>query len=312
MLGLPIGFALGGFSGLVVILPVLAFAQTAAGVLITTLGREPIAMPAMSATTASDGLVPVWLDRLGQWSWRALVVAALFVIVAQVALLFPAVIMPVVMAVILAATLAPAAAALERRGLSRTTAAMGVTVGTSVAIIAVVVLTLASLVGPMAELVGTAAAGAESSGAQAVGIGSLVGAIGDGLLSTVTGAVANIVGVVLVLLLGGFLTFYFIRDGGRVWHALTARGARDRRGLLDAAGTRAVDVLGGYMLGTAAISAFGAASQWVIMVAPGTPAGAAAGRARAVRRVHPVRRRVHRDRPGVPRRGRGRRLDATS
>ena len=163
VLGLPIGFALAGFSGLVVILPVLAFAQTAAGVVITTLGREPIAMPSMSATPASDGLVPVWLDRLGQWSWRALVVAALFVIVAQVALLFPAVIMPVVMAVILAATLAPAAAALERRGLSRTTAAMGVTVGTSVAIIAVVVLTLASLVGPMAELVGTATAGAESS-----------------------------------------------------------------------------------------------------------------------------------------------------
>ena len=43
VLGLPIGFALGGFSGLVVVLPVLAFAQTAASVLITTLGREPIA-----------------------------------------------------------------------------------------------------------------------------------------------------------------------------------------------------------------------------------------------------------------------------
>ena len=271
VLGLPIGFALGGFGGLVFVLPVLAFAQTAAGVLITTLGREPIAMPALSATPASDGLVPVWLDRLGQWSWRALVVAALFVIVAQVALLFPAVIMPVVMAVILAATLAPAAAALERRGLSRTTAAMGVTVGTSVAIIAVVVVTLASLVGPMAELVGTATAGAESSGAQAVGIGSLVAAIGDGLLSAVTGAVANVVGIVLVLLLGGFLTFYFIRDGGRVWQALTAGVPADRRVILDSAASRSVDVLGGYMLGTAAISAFGAASQWVIMVLLGLP-----------------------------------------
>ena len=108
---------------------------------------------------------------------------------------------------------------------------MGVTVGTSVAIIAVVVVTLASLVGPMAELVGTATAGAESSGAQAVGIGSLVGAIGDGLLSAVTGAVANIVGIVLVLLLGGFLTFHFIRDGGRVWQELTAGVPADRCGL---------------------------------------------------------------------------------
>ena len=82
---------------------------------------------------------------------------------------------------------------------------------------------------------------------------------------------ANIVGVVLVLLLGGFLTFYFIRDGRRVWQELTRAVPSDRRGLLDAAGTRAVDVLGGYMLGTAAISAFGAASQWVIMILLGLP-----------------------------------------
>ena len=310
VLGLPIGFALGGFSGLVVVLPVLAFAQTAASVLITTLGREPIAVPALSATSASDGLVPVWLDRLGQWSWRALVVAALFVIVAQVALLFPGVIMPVVMAVILAATLAPAAAALERRGLSRTTAAMGVTVGTSVAIIAVVVLTLASLVGPMAELVGTATAGAESSGAQAVGIGSLVGAIGDGLLSAVTGAVANIVGVVLVLLLGGFLTFYFIRDGGRVWQELTAGVPADRRGMLDDAGhsrRRRARRLHARHGGDLRVRSREPVGHHDVLL--GLPLGAAAGRARAVRRVHPLRRRVHRHLPGVLRRGRGRRLN---
>jgi putative heme transporter len=297
VVGLPLGLAAGGFGGLVVILPMLAFAQTAARVIITALGREPIALPpakvssSMGATTQStsmeatstpeppttpgssmsSGLVPVWLDRLGQWSWRSLIVAALFLVVAQVALLFPAVIMPVVMAVILAATLAPAAAALERRGLSRTTAAMAVTVGTSVAIIAVVVLTLASLIGPIAELASTSTAGAESSGAQAVGIGSFVAAIGGGLVSTVASAAANIVGIVLVLLLGGFLTFYFIRDGRRVWHGLTRGVPADRRGLLDGAGARAVDVLGGYMVGTAAISAFGAASQWVIMTLLGLP-----------------------------------------
>ena len=77
--------------------------------------------------------------------------------------------------------------------------------------------------------------------------------------------------IVVVLLLGGFLTFYFIRYGGRVWYEVTRRVPADRRGPLDAAGTRAVDVLGGYMLGTAAISAFGAASQWVIMVVLGLP-----------------------------------------
>jgi predicted PurR-regulated permease PerM len=274
VVGLPLGLAAGGFGGLVVILPVLAFAQTATGVLITALGREPTPTPSTSTTstaTAESGSVPVWLDRLGQWSWRSLIVAALFLVVAQVALRFPGVIMPVVMAVILAATLEPAAAALQRRGLGRGTAAMIVTVGTSVSIIAVVVLTLASLVGPMAELVATATDGAERSGAQAVGIGSLVAAIGSGLLGTVAGAVADLVGIVVVLLLGGFLTFYFIRDGERVWHTLTRGVPAERRGGLDAAGARAVDVLGGYMVGTAAISAFGAASQWVIMVLLGLP-----------------------------------------
>ncbi len=274
VVGLPLGFAAGGFGGLVVILPVLAFAQTAAGVLITALGREPMAALEASgtaSTSATSGLVPVWLDRLGQWSWRSLIVAAMFIVAAQVALLFPGVIMPVVMAVILAATLAPAAGALQRRGLDRGTAAMIVTVGTGVGIIAIVVLTLAALVGPMAELVSTSTAGAESSGAQAVGIGSFVAAIGAGLLATISGALANVIGIVVVLLLGGFLTFYFIRDGERVWHGLTRVVPADRRGLLDAAGTRAVDVLGGYMVGTAAISAFGAASQWVIMVLLGLP-----------------------------------------
>ena len=275
VVGLPLGFAAAGYSGLVIILPVLAFAQTAAGVLITALGREPTPAPTAQAATPTtpktSGMVPVWLDRLGQWSWRSLIVAAMFLVVAQVALLFPGVIMPVVVAVILAATLEPAAAALQRRGLGRTTAAMVVTVGTGTGIIVVVVLTLATLVGPMADLVSTASAGAEKSGAQAVGIGSFVGAIGNGLLSTVTGAVANVVGVIVVLLLGGFLTFYFIRYGGRVWQEVTRGVPADRRGVLDAAGARAVDVLGGYMLGTAAISAFGAASQWLIMVVLGLP-----------------------------------------
>ena len=104
---------------------------------------------------------------------------------------------------ILAATLEPAAAALERRGLGRTTAATIVTVGT------------ASRSSPYwSSRWPRSSARWPSSyprrppeprapAAQAVGIGSFVSAIGGGLLSTVTGAVANIVGIVVVLLLGG-------------------------------------------------------------------------------------------------------------
>jgi predicted PurR-regulated permease PerM len=283
VIGLPIGFALGGLLGLIIILPVLAVGQTAAGVLITTLGRDPgpvSAAPERSLTDVTVAtpdpsphgeVVPVWLDRLGQWSWRGLVVVALFVIAAQVALFVPAMIMPVVIAIILAATLGPASSALERRGLSPSLAAMAVTVGTGVVILGVLGITIASMVGPLVEMVTTATEGAEASGGGAVGLTSFVAVIGGGLVGTVGAALSNALLVIIVLLLGGFLTFYFIRDGRRVWRAMTQLVPEDRRVTLDAAGSRAVDVLGGYMLGTAAISLFGAVTQWLIMVILGLP-----------------------------------------
>ena len=177
VLGLPIGFAMAGFFGLIIILPVLAFAQTAAGVIITALGRGPAAAPAARATSSASGAngVPVWLDRLGQWSWRSLIVGGVV------------------------HHRHPGGAAVawgdhasrdgcDPRGdarprprppcsdgaLGRTMAAAIVTVGTGVAIIAVVVVTLASLAGPIAELTSTATEGAEASGAQAIGVGSFV------------------------------------------------------------------------------------------------------------------------------------------
>ena len=274
VLGLPIGFAMAGFFGLIIILPVLAFAQTAAGVIITALGRgasgcsrraghvQCLGGQRRPGVAGSPGSMELALAHRGG------VVDHRHPGGAPVAWGDPASrdgCDP------LAATLHPASAALQRRGAGRTMAAAIVTVGTGVAIIAVVVVTLASLAGPIAELTSTATEGAEASGAQAIGVGSFVSAINSGLIATVGAAVANAISAVIVLLLGAFLTFYFIRDGARVWGALTRGVPAARRGLLDTAGTRAVDVLGGYMVGTAAISAFGAASQWVIMVLLGLP-----------------------------------------
>ena len=282
VIGLPLGLAIGGFGGLVVILPLLAVAETAAGVLITALGREPaqpkaaIPSPATpvepnDGPVSAPGDVPVWLDRLAQWSWRALVVAVLFGVLAQIALQFPGVIMPVVMAVILGATLAPVAARLQQRGLSRTGAALAVTGGTGIALIAILVFTIAALVVPMSDVVSTAQVGADGSVAGDLGIGAFVASLGVGLLATMTNVITNILGIVVVLLLGGFLTYFFIRDGDNVWAALVDRIPSDRRATLDDAGGRAAEVLGGYMIGTAAISAFGAATQWLIMVILGLP-----------------------------------------
>ena len=67
------------------------------------------------------------------------------------------------------------------------------------------------------------------------------------------------------------LTFYFLRDGGRIWAGLMSHVADDAASQLNAAGAKAFGVLGGYMVGTAAISFVGAASQAAIMWILGLP-----------------------------------------
>ncbi len=56
-----------------------------------------------------------------------------------------------------------------------------------------------------------------------------------------------------------------------MWHLATDRLPAGRRADLEGTGDRAVGVLGGYMVGTAAISGVSAGSQWVIMTILGLP-----------------------------------------
>jgi predicted PurR-regulated permease PerM len=77
--------------------------------------------------------------------------------------------------------------------------------------------------------------------------------------------------VAVVTVLAALLTFYFLRDGGRLWGRVISRVRPEVAADVGAAGRRAFDVLGGYMIGTAAISFVGAASQLAIMVVLGIP-----------------------------------------
>ncbi len=127
------------------------------------------------------------------------------------------------------------------------------------------------MIEPLQQIVASANAGAESTGTGAVGVTSFVGAIGTGILDTAATLVVQAVAIVALTLVGAFLTFYFVRDGAALWHMFTERIAADRRDVLDAAGGRAAGVLGGYMVGTGAISLFGAATQFLIMAILGIP-----------------------------------------
>ena len=100
---------------------------------------------------------------------------------------------------------------------------------------------------------------------------TIVGAIAPQLLAATAVLLSALAGFVISIVLGSILTFYLLRDGGRGFDAATARLTAWRRDELEAAGRRATGVLGGYMIGTGAISAAGACSQFVIMWLLGIP-----------------------------------------
>jgi predicted PurR-regulated permease PerM len=67
------------------------------------------------------------------------------------------------------------------------------------------------------------------------------------------------------------LTFFLLRDGARGWHEASSRLAGWRRQRLDEAGSKAVNTLGGYMIATGVLSAFGGITQFIVMFVLGIP-----------------------------------------
>lgn len=269
LIALPAGAALAGIVGLFVAIPVVAFVLAIAGAVVSILGVEP------TAPSTANSLVPIWLDRLGQWSWRLLVAIALLGALIAAAVQVPIVVLPLVLGIVLASTLVPLSRRLEARGWSKGRAALGATVGATVGVIAIVGLTVVALSGPAGEIISTAVDGANSSSDAVGGNGgalvTLVETFGPGVLVTIAGGLSSLAGLAVVIFLAVLLTFYFLRDGDAFWQAFLQRVEPGRRSHVDAAGSRAVNVLGGYMIGTGAISIFGAATQFLIMTVLGIP-----------------------------------------
>ena len=269
LIALPAGAALAGMIGLFAAIPIVAFALAIVGALVSVLGVEP------SSEISRNPLVPIWLDRLGQWSWRLLVTLALLAVFIGAATQVPIVVLPLVLGIVLAATLAPLASWLERRGWSHARAALGATLGATVGVVVIVTLTLVSLAGPVGEMVDQAVEGAgsanDSVGGNAGPLVTLVETFGLGVVGTIAGLLSTLASLGVVLLLSVLLTFYFMRDGDSFWRDFLERVEPGRRSHVEAAGSRAFSVLGGYMIGTGAISLFGAATQFLIMTILGLP-----------------------------------------
>jgi predicted PurR-regulated permease PerM len=257
-----------GVLGLLTAVPIVVIVAAVAGALVSVL--EPrVEQPQRHA------VVPRWLDRLSQWSWRLLVMFALLALLLTLALQAPIIVMPVILGVVFAATLAPTVSALVRRGTGRGVASFVATITGFGVVLLILALTVASLVGPVRELVEQAVAGAGEASVSTDGalgwLVTLVQTFGAEIIAIITESVAAVAGIVVALTLSAGLSFWFLRDGAEGWSLLTGRLAEWRRTELDGAAKRAVDVLGGYMVGTGVISVFGAATQFVIMWLLGIP-----------------------------------------
>ena len=266
LIALPIGAAFAGFLGMVLAVPTIGFAAAIVDPLLRVLGERDDA----GASTV-DG-VPVWLDRLAQWSWRLLVGFGLLVLLVGVAARVPLVVGPVVVAITLAATFLPSLARLQARGLSRMRASALIMVTLWAGIVIVTVLCVAALGGGEGQAVGDTSDAIDGSGATPEAtIKAIVAVFSSGLAGTILNALRELLGIAFFLVLTALLSFFFLEAGDHAWSKVTSRLASWRRREVEQAGTRGAAVLGGYMIATGVLGGFNAITGFVIMVLLGLP-----------------------------------------
>jgi putative heme transporter len=271
LVALPVGAELGGIAGLIVAVPLTVMVVTVGSAARAVLDEAVGPGPRVAVLPG----VPFWLDRAAQWSWRLLVAFALcaagIIIVAQLSGL----VLALVIAAVLAASLVPLTKLLRARGWPRGRAALVAITGGSVAVGAILVVTVLGLASGIsaiaAEADGATGKISEALAGQADWIAEVIGDFSVAFLAVGAQITSAAAGLAAVCLIGLLLSFYALRDGGSVWQRATGHLPAGRRADLDGAGDRAVGVLGGYMVGTAVISAVAAGSQWLIMTILGLP-----------------------------------------
>jgi putative heme transporter len=267
LVALAVGALVGGMLGLILAVPVVIVVIALGPAVVASLNGSPALEP-------SQGIVPRWLDRLAQWSWRLLVVFAAIALGLFLLGQIPLIVIPLVLAAVAAATMAPGMAILTRKGLSSTTASLVMTVGGFGAIVIILVLTLASMAGPVDQIVGNAGIGAGKLDGWAnsgQSLASIVAAIAPTIAQAAATILKGLAALGIAIVLGAILTFFLLRDGRLGLEAVTSPLVKWRRDEVEAAAGRATGVLGAYMLGTGVISAFGGLTQALIMVILGLP-----------------------------------------
>jgi putative heme transporter len=267
LIALAVGALVAGMLGLILAVPVVIVVIALGPAVLSSLNGSPALEP-------SQGIVPRWLDRLAQWSWRLLVVFAAIAVGLFLLGQIPLIVIPLVLAAVAAATMAPGVAILTRKGLSSTTACLVMTVGGFGTIVLVLVLTLASMAGPVDQIMANAGIGAgklDNWANSGESLASIVAAVAPTIAQAAATILKGLAALGIAIVLGAILTFFLLRDGRRGLETATSPLVKWRRDEVEGAAGRATGVLGAYMLGTGVISAFGGLTQALIMVILGLP-----------------------------------------
>ncbi|MBX6722610.1 MAG: AI-2E family transporter, partial [Dactylosporangium sp.] len=223
-----------------------------------------------STVSRDDADVPRGLRIAAAWAWRLLVLGVVGYFLLHVVALLKHVIVPLAIALLLSALLTPAVITLRRLNVPRSLATALVLVGGLAAVVGTLTLVVNQFVAGVPDLADNARQGIAqiqrwletgplhlSDNQLETAVDTATnwvkqnrGTLTTGALSTASGVFDVLAGLFLVL----FATFFFLRDGERIWRAVVSVLPRAARAPVAAAGEASWLTLVAYVRATVLVA----------------------------------------------------------
>jgi predicted PurR-regulated permease PerM len=239
--------------------------------------------PAPPAILKGDDAVPRGLAVASAITLRLLIVVAGVVLLARGASRLMMILLPVIIALLLTTLLKPAARWLQARRWRPAPAAAAVTLAALLVFFGLWALIIPGVLSQSDDLFTNVQDGARQavSVLEPLGVGreDVDKAIDDGLKSVQGGAVANevLTGAVLLtqwaaaVILIVVLTFFFVKDGGRLWEWILELFHEDRQPVLREVGERSWAALSAYVQGVFLVATIDAVLIGAALLILGVP-----------------------------------------